>query len=167
MFRGNFEVVLRCDYNDKMLQLAQQLHQSPVCVGDVCTDALIAPICSTEKPAGTIASGVACQPYSKLGDMRQEHDKRALTLPGVLRLAFLCRIGAVILECVSEEGFVHGSNPSCMPSVSSQVTVCPRVSTTCISCGPPAEAAGGASSRIRQLAECLGFRCQFQQPCHW
>ena len=59
---SNFEVVLRCDYNDKMLQLAQ--HQSPVCVGDVCTDALIASICSTEKP-GTIASGVVLETCDK------------------------------------------------------------------------------------------------------
>ena len=66
---AGFQVCIRCDKNPKMLQLAQQLHNAPVCLGDVCTDSLLTPICSIDPPVGSLAGGVACPPdSSKLGD---------------------------------------------------------------------------------------------------
>lgn len=94
-----FEISLRCDHAQTMLDLASHLHKAPVALGDVCTDSLLHPICQSQ--AGTIASGIACQPYSKLGDQKHDHDSRSLTLPGVLRLGFLGRFGAIVLECVA------------------------------------------------------------------
>ena len=96
-----FRVVSKCDWNPKMAHLAGQLHPASVHVGDVCTDSLLIPLCTDPMP-GTLAGGIACQPYSRLGDRRHEHDQRSMTLPGVLRLGFLARFGAIILECVDE-----------------------------------------------------------------
>ena len=90
---------LRCDHAQTMRDLASHLHKAPVALGDVCTDSLLHPICQSQ--AGTIASGIACQPYSKLGDQKHDQDSRSLTLPGVLRLGFLGRFGAIVLECVA------------------------------------------------------------------
>ena len=99
---SGFDVILRCDHNPKMLKLAKDLHNSEVALGDVCTDSLLSPICSLQPNAGTLASGVACQPYSRLGDQQHHLDTRSMTLPGTLRLGFLCRSGAILLECVAE-----------------------------------------------------------------
>ena len=99
---SGFEVTLRCDHNTRMLQLASQLHPAEVVLGDVCTDSLLTPICSSQQRAGTLAGGVACQPYSRLGDQRHGLDNRSMTLPGVLRIGFMCRFGAIVLECVAE-----------------------------------------------------------------
>eukprot|EP00435_Cladocopium_sp_Y103_P025300 s3651_g6.t1 len=97
-----FEVVARCDHNQAMLNLAQQLHPASVMLGDACSDDLIKPLCDPDIQAGSMAAGVSCQPYSALGDQQIEKDDRSLTLPRVLRLAFLLRVGALILECVKE-----------------------------------------------------------------
>ena len=97
-----FQVTLRCDHSQPMLDLASHLYPSPVACGDICTDSLLHPICQASEPAGVLASGVACQPYSKLGDKQHQRDSRSMTLPSVLRYAFLCRFGSVILECVAD-----------------------------------------------------------------
>ena len=99
---SGFEVKLRCDHSQAMLDLASRLHPTAVALGDVCTDSLLHPICQASDQTGTLAAGVACQPYSKLGDNKQEHDMRAQTLPSVLRYGFLCRFGAIIIECVAD-----------------------------------------------------------------
>ena len=61
---------------------------------------LIADICEKAPERSSLAAGIACQPYSRLGDRREGQDTRAQTLPAVLRLAFLGRFVIVILECV-------------------------------------------------------------------
>ena len=99
---SGFQVVAKCDWNSNMLRLASQLHPAVVHTGDVCTDSLLTPLCTVDPKPGTLAAGISCQPYSRLGDRRHELDQRSMTLPGVLRLGFLCRFGAVILECVDE-----------------------------------------------------------------
>ena len=99
---AGFQVIQKCDINQRMLTLASNIHGAPTTVGDVCDDSLLPVIGASG--CGTLAAGVACQPYSRLGDQRQECDPRSLTLPGVLRLAFLGRCGIVILECVDAAG---------------------------------------------------------------
>ena len=99
---AGFQVVQRCDSNARMLELASQIHSAPTTVGDVCNDSLLTVLGETS--FGSIAAGVACQPYSRLGDRRQECDPRSLTLPGVLRLGFLNRCGIIIIECVDAAG---------------------------------------------------------------
>ena len=50
----------------------------------------------------TLAAGVACQPYSILGDQRSFQDSRASTLPGTLRAGYLMQCSCIILECVPQ-----------------------------------------------------------------
>ena len=99
---SGFAITLRCDHSLPMLTLAKQLHPAETIHGDVCTESLLHPICDPSVASGTLAAGVACQPYSKLGDRGHQRDLRSLTLPGVLRIGFLCRFGAMILECVMD-----------------------------------------------------------------
>lgn len=47
-----------------------------------------------------VASGIACQPYSQLGDRKGGTDPRASTLPATLYAAFYLRAMLVVIECV-------------------------------------------------------------------
>ena len=99
---SGFEVAARCDWNQSLLSLAQRLHASETIHGDVCTDQLLADLSEKFPAAKTLAAGISCQPYSRLGDRRHQEDPRSQTLPGVLRLGFLGQYGLIVLECVSE-----------------------------------------------------------------
>ena len=99
---AGFEILVRSDWNRSLLDLAQQLHSSETLHGDVCTDQIIADVCTRFPSAKTLAAGISCQPYSRLGDRRHEADPRSQTLPAVLRLGFLAQFGLIILECVPE-----------------------------------------------------------------
>lgn len=99
---AGFTVLHRCDINDRMIEIARNIHSAPTTVGDVCNDSLLPVIGALN--CGSIAAGVACQPYSRLGDRKHGGDPRSLTLPGVLRLGFLGRCGIIILECVDAAG---------------------------------------------------------------
>lgn len=99
---AGFDVKVRSDVNDRMLHLASKLGDGVTLKGDVCTDQLLADLSQSFSGAQTLAAGVACQPYSRLGDQRHQHDPRSQTLPGVLRLGFLGVYGMIVLECVQE-----------------------------------------------------------------
>ena len=49
-----------------------------------------------------ILAGFPCQPYSVLGSGKGLMDQRGQTLKSILRIAWLSRASAVVLECVSE-----------------------------------------------------------------
>ena len=98
-----FKIALRCDSNASMLQLASRIDPEAITLqGDITKSSLIADICEQVPEAGCLAAGIACQPYSRLGDRRAGQDTRAQTLPATLQLAFLGRFVIVILECVPE-----------------------------------------------------------------
>ena len=105
MQQAGFHTVLRVDWSKPISDLANQLDHIPSCVADIANDATLIPICEIGQGAGTLAAGVSCQPYSRLGDQKQQHDARAETLPKTLRIAHLTRKQIVILECV--EGAMH------------------------------------------------------------
>lgn len=96
------EVVLRTDLSAPMVDLAKQIHPSPTMCADITSDITMGKICETIPYSCSLAAGVSCQPYSRLGDKRQKMDPRSRTLPTVLRMSFLMRQAIVIIECVDE-----------------------------------------------------------------
>ena len=46
--------------------------------------------------------GVACQPFSRLGDRKEQHDSRSESFPAFLRMLFWLQIPIGIMECTSE-----------------------------------------------------------------
>ena len=100
MRAADFQIVLRVDHNTKMNLFSQQLDGVPTIEGDICDITTMVKICETAPSAGILTSGVACQPYSKLGDKQMQHDSRAQTLPSSLRIGFLTRKAVILLECV-------------------------------------------------------------------
>eukprot|EP00435_Cladocopium_sp_Y103_P043937 s1625_g12.t1 len=99
---AGFEVAVRTDWNQSMIDLAKRLHSSDAKLGDVCSDELLALLSEEYADAATLAAGISCQPYSRLGDQQHQKDPRSQTLPATLRLAFLGQYAVLFLECVAE-----------------------------------------------------------------
>ena len=104
MTHAGFEISLRCDWNPSMIRLAKKISDAPTLIGNLCDDQVLAKTCQAAPDAGVLTSGIACQPYSRLGDGRAQADVRSATLPGTLRFGFLGRFAIMLLECVAEAG---------------------------------------------------------------
>ena len=52
-----------------------------------------------ESPGLFLFGGLSCQPFSYLGDGKQQYDDRSKSLTGTLRAAYLMQIRVTILEC--------------------------------------------------------------------
>lgn len=100
--QAGFEVCLRNDCNVHMLKLAQLVSDKPVLLGNLADDTILGQACRMAPNAGVLASGISCQPYSKLGDQGAQKDPRSATLPGTLRFGFLGRYAIILMECVQE-----------------------------------------------------------------
>lgn len=98
--QSGFNVVLRNDQNHVLLDLGAKIFPSSTLCGDICQDETIACIVSMAPQAGTLAAGVSCQPYSRLGNQEGQHDSRSRTLPATLRAGFIMRMPVILLECV-------------------------------------------------------------------
>ena len=86
-------------YNDVNTEFCNWLSQKgkPVVQGDIC-DASVVKQIAEFRPL-VISAGIACQPYSELGDKKEEADSRSKSLVGVLNAAHALQCPIVILEC--------------------------------------------------------------------
>lgn len=96
-----FHTVLAVDSNERMCDLFAKQHDVDTVVGSVNDLETVQKIWHHAKGAGTIAGGFACQPFSRLGDQKEGLDSRALSLRGILEVAFYVQAQVVILECVT------------------------------------------------------------------
>ena len=95
-----FQTVVGCDIRPKMLELFQRHCNGKPILGDICEFATLGSIYEAHPFSCVVASGIACQPYSQLGDQKGGQDPRASTLPASLATAFYLRAVIVVLECV-------------------------------------------------------------------
>ena len=99
-----FNPVTACDMRDSMLEL-YSLHSSATCVsGDITQISTLHEVFKAHPRGTTLAAGISCQPYSKLGDGRSGADERSLTLPAALAAGHFLRSIAIVLECVEPAG---------------------------------------------------------------
>ena len=91
------------DCNQIMCELAgkHRPHIPTVCgdIGSLDTVMVLAQM--SEWPV-SLGAGVACQPYSKLGDQGANHDMRSQSLPATLRAGYLLEAPVIYLECVEQ-----------------------------------------------------------------
>eukprot|EP00435_Cladocopium_sp_Y103_P066284 s1305_g28.t1 len=85
-----------------MLKLARLIGDEPTLLGNLHDDEVLIQICHQAPDAELLTSGIACQPYSRLGDGKCQADARSATLPGTLRIGFLARFAIILLECVDK-----------------------------------------------------------------
>ena len=96
-----FVPVLAVDHNPLMLDLYGTQSPAALVRGDIAEVSTIAKIWELHPRSSTICAGIACQPYSALGDRGSGQDPRAQSLPATLAAAHYLRAVVIILECVS------------------------------------------------------------------
>lgn len=115
---SGFQTVVGCDIRPKMLELFTKHSSGKPVLGDICKFETLQKIYEAHPFSSVVASGIACQPYSQLGDQRGGSDPRASTLPATLATAFYLRAMVVVIECVGpakEDPFVqHHIRTFCM-----------------------------------------------------
>ena len=67
--------------------------------GDAGDNSVIAATARSMGKPAILSAGIACQPYSFLGDRKEGDDKRSESLPAVLKLGYFLRSPLIILEC--------------------------------------------------------------------
>ena len=114
---AGFTPTAGCDLRHKMCNLFERHSGAPAIHGDICEVATLQKLFQVFPHCGTVAAGIACQPYSVLGDGRSGSDPRASTLPATLAISYYLRAVLIIIECVGpakEDPFVnHHINMFC------------------------------------------------------
>ena len=87
------------DSNQKFCDWLTDRGIGPVVCGNIADDNTIAAIAKFLQQGHTISSGVSCQPFSKLGDQRENMDSRSESFTSTLRAGYLLQSTALILEC--------------------------------------------------------------------
>eukprot|EP00438_Fugacium_kawagutii_P020575 Skav226938 [mRNA] locus=scaffold965:288631:292409:- [translate_table: standard] len=96
------QTVAYVENNERFAAWLRSHSKAPVIQSDVSQLQTIAEVFDVTGGSTTIGAGVSCQPFSKLGDRREEADPRSSSFWGTLRLAFLTRAPLIILECTQE-----------------------------------------------------------------
>eukprot|EP00438_Fugacium_kawagutii_P002078 Skav230762 [mRNA] locus=scaffold4515:157725:162575:+ [translate_table: standard] len=100
---AGMETILYCDSNHNFCELLKKHTRKPVVHGDICHQHTVEKIAQIiDERSHILTAGIACQPFSSLGDMQQEKDSRSMSLVGVLRLGFYLRSVCIVLECTKE-----------------------------------------------------------------
>eukprot|EP00435_Cladocopium_sp_Y103_P008506 s2756_g2.t1 len=89
-----------CDTNELFLELYQKHMPIPTVCGDINDMLVVAQLWEHCPRSTSLCSGIACQPYSVIGDGLGGQDPRSRTLPGTLRAAHFLRSITIVLECV-------------------------------------------------------------------
>ena len=90
------------DLNERYCDWLDQQHEVPVVRGDVCDNQTIHKAAEESGGMATLAGGIACQPFSALGDRKEASDDRSRSAPGMLRMGYFMRAPLIILECTKE-----------------------------------------------------------------
>lgn len=91
------------DSNDKFAEWLDRKEIAPVIHGDISDHRVIKQVAEiTEEKPLPLNGGVACQPFSALGDQRQQSDPRSNSLPALLRMGYFLRSPIITIECTKE-----------------------------------------------------------------
>ena len=101
--KAGVSTVLYNDWNETFCKwLAIKHADVPIVQGDLFENSTIAKIAGAIQGRSMLSGGFSCQPFSGLGDRKQEKDSRSRSLPGLLRLGYFLRCPVIIAECTKE-----------------------------------------------------------------
>ena len=100
----NVKTCCYCDSNSKYCEWLQAKTggEVPIIHGDIADIDTIASIAAASGGPAILSGGISCQPYSGLGDRREQDDPRSQSGPSLLKLGFLLRSPMIIIECTKE-----------------------------------------------------------------
>ena len=103
------ETVCYCDLNPTFCSWLRSKFggTKTVIQGDVSEHRVIHEIAKSADQPCILTAGIACQPYSYLGDRREGLDERSESLPSTLKLGYFSRAPIIVLECT--QGAMHST----------------------------------------------------------
>ena len=96
---AGFDVIAGVEQNGRFRMLYDQQNLGEFIHSDIGETMVAKQILVMNGQNAVVASGVACQPYSRAGDCKGGQDVRATTLPKSLAVAWMIQSPVVILEC--------------------------------------------------------------------
>ena len=90
------------DYNPNFCQWLRNKFHVPVVEGNMTYPQTISEVHRAAPDSQMISGGVACQPFSALGDRREQHDSRSESFTGLLTMGYFLKCLVIIMECTKE-----------------------------------------------------------------
>ena len=97
---AGFRTAVAIDSNPRMTEMFSNHASAKALTADVCNTSTWYNVWKMFPEPMGLLSGIACQPYSSLGDGRSSDDSRAASLPGSLAMGYFLQCPFLILECV-------------------------------------------------------------------
>ena len=103
------ETICYCDINPTFCNWLSSKHgdTKKIIQGDIKDHSVIHDIAKAAGKPFILTAGIACQPYSYLGDRREGLDERSESLPSTLKLGYYTRSPIILLECT--QGAMHST----------------------------------------------------------
>ena len=98
------DIVTKCyvDYNPRFCQWLRDHGHLGVVEGNIADPSTAIAVSNQAPEAQFLVGGVACQPFSRLGDRKEQLDSRSESFPAFLRLLHWLQIPIGVMECTSE-----------------------------------------------------------------
>ena len=95
------ETVCYCDVNPTFCKWLTAKHgdSKKIIQGNIREHRVIHEVATTVGKPCILLAGIACQPYSFLGDRRKGLDERSESLPFILKMGYYTRAPIIVLEC--------------------------------------------------------------------
>ena len=93
------ETVCYNEVNPAFCEWNRKRNQAPTVEGDLTQDTTTGKIFDVVGTPHILSAGISCQPFSYLGDKRENKDRRSTSLTGTLRMAYINQSAMVVLEC--------------------------------------------------------------------
>eukprot|EP00435_Cladocopium_sp_Y103_P039416 s683_g10.t1 len=90
------------DYNPKFCQWLRNKTEVPVVEGNMTHPQTIHAVHLPAPDSHILTGGVACQPFSVLGDQKEQYDQRSESFPGLLTMGFFLKCFLIVMECTKE-----------------------------------------------------------------
>ena len=90
------------DNNPQFCRWLRLRSTTPVIEGDIASSKTVQQVASIVSGDQLLSGGVSCQPFSALGDRREQADSRSRSFPALLRMGFFLNVIAIVMECTKE-----------------------------------------------------------------
>ena len=80
----------------------QAKSQTPCVLGNIADIDTVAAVAAQVPVCHVLSAGISCQPFSQLGDMKEQMDSRSVSCPGALLMGFWLGSLVTILECTPQ-----------------------------------------------------------------
>lgn len=97
--RSGIETVCYNEVNPLFCEWIRNNKSSPVIEGDLTETNTVGKVFDVVGSPHILSAGISCQPFSYMGDRKEQKDERSTSLTGTLRMAYLNQSAMVVLEC--------------------------------------------------------------------